>query len=103
MSVAEFHDLAQYCLTVAERAKAAAARLAQISGANKNAWLRHSAAQLRARVAEIQEANERDVAAAPGYGLTDAQIDRLRLTPDRIEAIARGLEEIAGLPDPWGR
>jgi glutamate-5-semialdehyde dehydrogenase len=102
MSVAEFHDLAQYCLTVAERAKAAAGRLAQVGGANKNAWLRHSAAQLRARCAEVQEANARDLAAAPGFGLTEAQVDRLRLTRDRIEAIAKGLEEIAALPDPVG-
>jgi glutamate-5-semialdehyde dehydrogenase len=102
MSVAEFHDLAQYCLTVATRAKAAAARLAQVGGANKNAWLRHSAAQLRARAGEIQQANERDITAAPGFGLTEAQIDRLRLTSERIEAIAQGLEEIAMLPDPVG-
>ncbi len=102
MSVAEFHDLTQYCLTVAERAKAASARLAQVSGANKNAWLRHSAAQIRARSDEIQAANRRDVDAAPQFGLTEAQVDRLRLTPDRIEAIARGLEEVAMLPDPVG-
>ncbi|MBW3596306.1 MAG: glutamate-5-semialdehyde dehydrogenase [Planctomycetes bacterium] len=102
MSIAEFHDLSQYCLTVAERAKSAAAKLAQVSGANKNAWLRHSAEQIRARADEIQEANRRDLEAAPGYALTEAQTDRLRLTPDRIEAIARGLEEVALLPDPVG-
>jgi glutamate-5-semialdehyde dehydrogenase len=102
MSVAEFSDLGQYCRNLAERAKAAAAKLSQVGGANKNAWLRHSAAQLRARADEIQAANRRDLDAAPGFGLTDAQIDRLRLTPDRIDAIARGLEEIAMLPDPVG-
>lgn len=102
MSVAEFHDLSQYCLAVAERAKAAAARLAQVSGANKNAWLRHSAAQLRARQDDLLAANQRDLEAAPRFGLTEAQTDRLRLTPDRINAIACGLEEVAALPDPVG-
>ena len=42
---------------------------------------------------QIEEANARDLAAAPGYGLTDAEIDRLRLTPQRIEAMAVGLED----------
>jgi glutamate-5-semialdehyde dehydrogenase len=47
-------------------------------------------------------ANERDIAAAPGYGLSDAAIDRLRLDPKRIAAIATGLREIAMLRDPVG-
>jgi glutamate-5-semialdehyde dehydrogenase len=102
MSVAEYHDLGRYCLTVAERAKAAAAHLAQVTGANKNAWLRHSAQQLRSRIDEIIVANEQDLAAAPQFGLTDAQTDRLRLTPAGVDAIARGLDEIAMLPDPVG-
>ncbi len=42
------------------------------------------------------------MAAAPGFGLTDAEIDRLKLTPARIESIAKALEEVAGLPDPVG-
>ena len=57
---------------------------------------------LRESVDRIAEANARDLAAAPDYGLTDAQIDRLRLTPKRIEEIAAGLEQIAELPDPIG-
>ena len=57
---------------------------------------------LRENVERIQEANAQDLAAAPGYGLTDAEIDRLRLTPARIEEMAVGLEEIAALPDPIG-
>ena len=50
----------------------------------------------------IIEANARDLAAAPGYGLTDAAIDRLRLTPKRIEEIAAAMEQIAELADPIG-
>ena len=43
-----------------------------------------------------------DLEAAPGYGLTNAEIDRLRLTPSRIEEIAAALEAVAALPDPIG-
>ena len=73
-----------------------------LGGEQKNAWLLDSARLLVERSAGLVEANERDLAAAPGFGLTDAQIDRLRLTPHRIEAVARALEEIAMLPDPVG-
>src|SRR4029453_16365654 len=102
MAVAQQIDLADYCRLAARRAKAAAAELAQASGAAKNAWLRRSAARLRERAADILEANGADVAGGPGYGLAEAQIDRLKLTPKRIEDIARGLEEVAALPDPVG-
>jgi glutamate-5-semialdehyde dehydrogenase len=102
MAVAVQTDLADYCRLVARRAKAAAAELAQASGAAKNAWLRHSAARLCERAADLLEANGADVATATGFGLTDAQIDRLKLTPKRIDDISRGLEEIAALPDPVG-
>jgi len=95
-------DLNTYCLDVARRAKAAAALVSQLRGASKNQWLRESAQRLRKESAQILAANALDLAAAPGYGLTDAEIDRLTLTTARIEAIAEGLEEIAGLPDPVG-
>lgn len=96
-------DLASYCAEVARRAKVASAQLAQLKGDAKIAWLRRSAELLRENVDSIQEANNRDLAAAPGYGLTAAEIDRLRLTPERIEAIAAALEEVAALPDPIGQ
>jgi glutamate-5-semialdehyde dehydrogenase len=102
MSLAVTPDLAEYCSQTARRAKAAAAELAQATGATKNAWLRQSAASLRERTSQILAANDQDVAAAPGYGLSEAAIDRLRLNPKRIDAIATGLEEVAALPDPVG-
>lgn len=95
-------QLEQYCLEVAVAAKNAARELLQLDGADKNGWLLESARQLRLRAAAILEANAEDIAAAPEFGLTEAQIDRLRLTEDRIDAIARGLEEVAALPDPIG-
>lgn len=102
MAVAEFSDLNKYCLEVSQRAKQAATKLAAATGQQKNQWLRESAQGLRDQVSSLQSANELDLAAAPGFGLSDAQIDRLRLTPERIENIAVALEEIAMLPDPIG-
>jgi glutamate-5-semialdehyde dehydrogenase len=51
-------------------------------------WLRRSAQLLMERSLAIAEANRLDLSAANDYGLTDAQIDRLRLTPKRIEEMA---------------
>lgn len=102
MSIAEIKDLKQYCLDVARRAKVASAQLALLPGATKNSWLKLSAQLLRNCGPELLAANSEDIASAPKYGLTAAQIDRLTLDRNRIEAIAVGLEEIAHLPDPIG-
>jgi len=102
MKVAAKPDLVEYCRDVARRAKAVSAELALASGEQKNGWLRDSAARLRHQTAVLLEANAADVAAAPGFGLTDAETDRLRLTNKRIDEIAVGLEEVAALPDPVG-
>jgi glutamate-5-semialdehyde dehydrogenase len=102
MTSSEHSDLARYCEETARKAKAASAELPQCTGGQKNAWLRHSAIRVREQTAALLTANAKDLAAAPGYGLTDAQIDRLKLTPQRIESIAIGLEEVAALPDPVG-
>jgi glutamate-5-semialdehyde dehydrogenase len=102
MSIATELDLDKYCAEVASRAKRASARLATTSTEIKNQWLRRSAQALRDNDDRIIEANARDLAAAPDYGLTDAEIDRLRLTPKRVEEIAVGLEQVADLPDPIG-
>lgn len=95
-------DLEHYCRDVASRAKRAAVELATVPGAIKIAWLLSSANLLRDRQQEILSANEMDLTAAPDYGLTEAQIDRLRLTPTRLNEIALGLEQVAALPDPIG-
>ena len=96
-------DLAQYCRTVAENAHKASAQLQLVSGELKNRWLNESAQALRAGVPAILAANANDIEAAPGYGLTDAQIDRLVLNEERIDGIATALEQIAMLPDPIGQ
>ena len=82
------------------RARAAARTLAVTSAAARDAGLRAAAAQLRARAPAILAANREDLAGAGG---TPAFRDRLTLNPERIEAMARGLEEIAALPDPLAR
>lgn len=102
MAVAEHRDLESYCVDLARRAKAASAELVRASGGQKNAWLRASAARLRQQAGPLCAANALDLEAAPTYGLTAAEIDRLRLTPQGIESIATALEEIAALPDPIG-
>ena len=95
-------DLKEYCLNVAQRAKQASAELVRVSGGQKNDWLRRSARLLGERTVALAEANHLDLVAAPGYGLSPAAVDRLKLTPERIDEIAKALEEVAMLPDPIG-
>lgn len=102
MSLAEITDLAVYCDDVARRAKQASRVLATLSTELKNRWLLESAKAVVERTGEILAANQLDLAAAPEYGLTEAQIDRLRLNAGRVQEIAGGLAEVAALPDPIG-
>jgi glutamate-5-semialdehyde dehydrogenase len=101
--VAASTDLAAYCRDMARRAKAASAQMATLNSGIKIDWLRRSAALLRENVKSIEKANAEDLDAAPGYGLTPAEIDRLKLNQSRIESIAVALEEVAQIRDPIGR
>ena len=83
-------------------ARAAARRLANASTEAKNAALTASADSLRARADAILAANRKDMEAGRRKGLSKALLDRLALDDQRIEAMARGLEDIAGLADPVG-
>lgn len=62
-----------------------------------------AAKAIRVREADILAANAKDQQFARDKGLTDAMIERLVLNPARVEAMAKGLEEVAALPDPVGR
>ena len=84
------------------RAKAASRVLATTSTAAKDDALRSAADLLVARSAEILEANAVDVARAEADGVSATVVDRLRLTDARIESMAGGLRQVAGLPDPVG-
>jgi glutamate-5-semialdehyde dehydrogenase len=69
----------------------------------KNRALRVAAAEVRRQSGAILSANALDVADAKARGTAGSFVDRLTLDPGRVEAIARGIEEIADLPDPVGR
>jgi len=88
---------------IGRQALAAARVLAQVGSAAKNAALLAAAGAVRDRAAAILAANDADMAAARERGLGEAMLDRLRLDAGRIEAVAAGLEQVAGLPDPVGR
>ena len=94
-------DLDKIMRDLGAQARAASAVLATASTEAKNAALHAAAAALRRRAPEILAANAHDLAEA--RDLTPAMLDRLTLGPASIEAMARGLEEIAALPDPIGR
>ena len=83
-------------------AKAAAHELANASPEAKNAALHGAAAAISARKDEILAANAHDVARAEANGVKGSFLDRLVLNDERVEAMARGLEEVAALPDPIG-
>lgn len=84
------------------RACAASQGLAMASTAEKNEALRTAADCLAASALEILEANAVDVRRAKKSGTPDAIIDRLRLDPARVEAMALGLRQVIDLPDPVG-
>jgi glutamate-5-semialdehyde dehydrogenase len=95
-------DLPAVMNRLGEAAAAAASVLATASTDSKNRALTKIAASLRSRRAELLAANARDMEAARAKGLSGAMLDRLALDDQRIEAMARGVEEIASLPDPIG-
>jgi glutamate-5-semialdehyde dehydrogenase len=87
---------------VAGRARAAAADLAPLSRAAKDAALHIMADALDAALDSVLEANARDVAAGRAAGLDAGLIDRLALDPERVAAMAQSLRDVAALPDPVG-
>jgi glutamate-5-semialdehyde dehydrogenase len=84
-------------------ARAAARRLAIATSDSKTTALREAAGAIRAARTDILAANRRDIDAARKQSLSAAMLDRLALDEPRVEAMARGLEDIAALPEPVGR
>lgn len=95
-------EIAALMEAMGDAARAAARVLATAPAETRNRALTQAAAAIRAATAEILAANAQDVAAGRARGLTESLIDRLTLTPARIEAIARAVDDIAALPDPVG-
>jgi glutamate-5-semialdehyde dehydrogenase len=87
---------------LAEAAKRAARALANAGTEQKNAALKAMAAELRKATPQLLEANAADLADSKAAGKNAAFLDRLALDPKRIDETARGLEEVAALPDPVG-
>lgn len=95
-------DIASVMDALGRRARDAAAIVAMAPAAARDQALRVAASTLRARMADILAANALDMDAATEKGLSPAMLDRLMLNPARVEAMAKGLEEIADRPDPLG-
>ena len=88
---------------LAKGARRAARVLALSDGTERDAALKACAQAIRDRASELQAANDEDLAHSEEFSLTAAMIDRLRLTAQRVESMARALEEIAAQADPVGR
>jgi glutamate-5-semialdehyde dehydrogenase len=93
-------DVRRYVDDVCTRARAAARALSVLDDATRSQAILAGASRLRDMTADIERANKEDVAAALTSDMSAALVDRLTLTPARIEAMAAGLETVARLPDP---
>src|SRR5438552_8129907 len=88
---------------LARQAKAAGRELARLTTAEKNECLVAMADALEQNREDIRKANARDMDGAAQMALSSAMFDRLRLDDQRIAAMAKGLREVAALPDPVGK
>jgi glutamate-5-semialdehyde dehydrogenase len=95
-------DIPAYMAHVGVAARAAAVAMAAARSAAKNDALRALAGRLRRQAAALQQANALDLEAARAAGLAAPLLDRLKLTPQIIETVAEGCEQIAAMPDPVG-
>ncbi|ESQ85864.1 gamma-glutamyl phosphate reductase [Asticcacaulis sp. AC466] len=96
-------SLTDLMTAMASKAKAGAEALRLAGPEVRTKAILEAARSIRSREAQILAANAKDQQFARDKGLTDAMIERLILNPARVEAMARGLEEVAALPDPVGR
>jgi glutamate-5-semialdehyde dehydrogenase len=95
-------DLRGQVHDAARRARVASRALATLSTDTKNRALNTAADHVLMSTRQILEANQQDLDTARGAGTPEAMLDRLALNPGRIEGIADGLRQVAGLPDPLG-
>jgi glutamate-5-semialdehyde dehydrogenase len=102
MSESPIHDVAVYMQQVGERARAASRSLARAETAAKDRALHAIADAIGSHRQDLMAANHRDLEAGAAKGLDAALLDRLELTPARVDAMITGLREIAALTDPVG-
>ena len=88
--------------TLADTARAAGRTLSTATGAERKAALQTIADAIEARSVEILAANAKDMEAGHAAGLNSSLLDRLLLTPERIQGIAGGARQVSELPDPLG-
>jgi len=100
--IRDVRDIPAYMALLGAAARAAAATMAAAPTAGRNAALRALARRLRSDVPALLEANARDISAAGSAGLDAPMVDRLKLTPEIIETVAEGCEQIAAMADPIG-
>ncbi len=95
-------NVADLMADIGRKARDASRILGAVKAEQKNAALAAAAAALRANTGAIKDANAKDMDAAKAKGLSGAMLDRLELNDARIDAMAKGLEDIAQLNDPVG-
>jgi glutamate-5-semialdehyde dehydrogenase len=95
--------LSEQMTQLAKQAKVASRDLSRLATGDKNACLLAMAEALEQNAAAIKEANALDMEVGAQMGLSAAMLDRLKLDDKRITAMAKGLREVAALPDPVGR
>src|ERR1700742_5000465 len=95
-------DLRQEVHDAARRARVAARALALLPTVAKDHALKAAAEAVTAGAEQVLAANAEDLNAAGAAGTPTAMLDRLALNPQRIDGIAAGLHQVAGLPDPVG-
>jgi glutamate-5-semialdehyde dehydrogenase len=96
-------DMQTLIADMAARARSAYGALGETSNDQRNKALKEAAGAIRAKASQLMNANAKDVTAAQMAGMDAAMLDRLTLNEKRIEAMAKGLEDIAQLPDPLAR
>jgi glutamate-5-semialdehyde dehydrogenase len=96
-------NLTEQMTRLARQARAASRELAQLTTAEKNSCLLAMAGALEKNSEAIKQANALDMDASGKGGLSPAMLDRLKLDDHRVAGMARGLREVAALPDPVGK
>ena len=102
MATPSEQDVREYVLSVVRAARDASSLVARADTAVKDRVLRSLAQAIRSRSAEVVAANGRDLAKARAAGMEPALLDRLALGAETIDQMARGVEDVARLPDPVG-
>lgn len=95
-------DIKQYMQQLGQQARSAASQIVKASVADKNLALTATADILNGARSQLTTANQKDLERGASNGLDSAMLDRLELTPARIDTMIEGLHQVAALPDPVG-